>query len=884
MDLAQPDWMKRLGLIFRLTANQASICGSAAVAGQSSRWTMRQTVVALIVTMIAINALISVGGRSRVPSAPTLSTGGLHSKLPYGYSHKSPIDSIENDMGGAFNASYNYDRYLGASLREGIVPLWDPHLGFGMPHLGNGLSGVLYPLNWLHAVIPGRYSDIILFMNWALAAIFLTLYLRLLGLEGHAPLFGGTMILASGWFSGWLGLREITGVAAWFPLLLYAIERTIVESNWRWRHPLLAVGTFCSITAGHPEAFIPGFMALTAYGVLRLAEQPSSRIKHLVNLAFGAVAGICLAAPMWLTFIETIGYSHHPHQTWASAAGYLSVNAIGFGNFLFPMMLGNIHQFSFAGITGGELTSPGWLPPCAGFFVLCSLRGARRRLTCFFLALFALVALKIWNAPGIQSIALLPGLNEVIWPRYAAYLLAFSTAILAAFGYEHLQRRPGDFPKMLNLWSALVAALAILFAILIARAEVGQHDWALVALLCGVIWAVAPLVGLRVLRARGADGWKQAAVAFAGLILPATAYNAGGFPWELALALSGIYLLILTLFSNLISPTAFRSPSAALLLLAVLTMVPILIFAKQVNSGPPRRYDVLTPPPYMQALQTLQQGGLYRAMSFDAAPMPNVQTALALPGFGWIVPLLPNNFHLFYRRFFDTNLPTPNWYAANVSMLPPGPSSSIDELHRNIRFYSMAGMRFLTTQYSPVMQGSATSLVQVRAPDATTTSVIENTAAQPRLFLATDIRKVDSPEAAWSALADFQDPKRQIAVEGDVPAVPPCAAPALGIAAFRVLPNTVTASIDANCAGVLVLSDTLLPGWRASLNGVAEPIVRVDGFFRGVSLPNPGHYEVAFSYRPATWPIAVTFLTVGLVLLAGTVLARFFTKRIAPSA
>ncbi len=162
----------------------------------------------LLIIMISLNALVVIGGRTRIPVAPTLSTSGISApKVPFGYQHRPTADSFENDMGGAFNASYNYDRFLGRSLRQGIIPLWDPYLGFGMPHLGNGLSAVLYPLNWLHAVVPARLSDIILFLNWWLAAAFLTLFLLRIGLDSISAAAGGLVVLSAGWFAGWLALR-----------------------------------------------------------------------------------------------------------------------------------------------------------------------------------------------------------------------------------------------------------------------------------------------------------------------------------------------------------------------------------------------------------------------------------------------------------------------------------------------------------------------------------------------------------------------------------------------------------------------------------------------------------------------------------------------------
>ena len=49
--------------------------------------------------------------------------------------------------------------------------------------------------------------------------------------------------------------------------------------------------------------------------------------------------------------------------------------------------------------------------------------------------------------------------------------------------------------------------------------------------------------------------------------------------------------------------------------------------------------------------------------------------------------------------------------------------------------------------------------------------------------------------------------------------------------------------------GILVLSDTYYPGWRAFVDGVERPILRANHVFRAVVVPT-GAREVVFSYEP----------------------------------
>ena len=52
---------------------------------------------------------------------------------------------------------YPYWAYTAASLGDGRLPLWNPHVFMGVPFLANPQAAVLYPLNWpLFLLDPAR--------------------------------------------------------------------------------------------------------------------------------------------------------------------------------------------------------------------------------------------------------------------------------------------------------------------------------------------------------------------------------------------------------------------------------------------------------------------------------------------------------------------------------------------------------------------------------------------------------------------------------------------------------------------------------------------------------------------------------------------------------
>jgi len=76
----------------------------------------------------------------------------------------------------------------------------------------------------------------------------------------------------------------------------------------------------------------------------------------------------------------------------------------------------------------------------------------------------------------------------------------------------------------------------------------------------------------------------------------------------------------------------------------------------------------------------------------------------------------------------------------------------------------------------------------------------------------------------------------------------------------------VDARVLLDAPGLLVIGDTFLPGWQATIDGNPAEILRVNGVVRGLRVP-PGRHRVLLRYDPASfrWGCAVSLLT-GLII------------------
>lgn len=123
----------------------------------------------------------------------------------------------------------------------------------------------------------------------------------------------------------------------------------------------------------------------------------------------------------------------------------------------------------------------------------------------------------------------------------------------------------------------------------------------------------------------------------------------------------------------------------------------------------------------------------------------------------------------------------------------------------------------------------------------------------PRAYLARRVRPAADVAAALALISDGS-----FAVGGDAIVLDGPAEVLAGGRANLVEdgPERVALAVESDGAGFLVVSDTLLPGWRAAVDGASVPIVRTNGLVRGVAVP-PGRHRVTFEYAPASFRIGL---------------------------
>lgn len=958
----------------------------------------------LLAAFLAFNASVVFGGRTLLPIAPSFTT---QPNIPYGYSGPLSQTLTTIDPAGSLNISYIFDVVTAENLKQLTLPFWNPYQALGQPLLANGISSVLSPFQLITPLFTPAMYDWGYLLMWFLGTVFCYLYLTRLKLSQPAAALGALAFMLSGVYQLYLPVREYPSVVAWFPLLLYAVERIRQEPTWTWRHLVLALGVYGSIAGGQPEVYVMSLVFVLVYAVLRFGLH-ENRFSFFWAALPGTLGGILLSAPAWLTFYEygldafsnhqdesTIGASHLPRAT--------------VGAFFLPFVLGRNNLAP---------QMAGWVVGASVFFALvaCVLSWRKKagdsvwlsqRQTIWILALLTLLlGAKVWGVPGFDVLGELPIFDRIIYARYASFILHFCLASLTAFGIHFFpQLSHKRWSVVMWIWAG-VSLLALGLGMYEVRdallqSRVLSYLFMSVAIFGGMgcVWLVSlPLVWKWMWHKLSSKIYLWYIYVGFSLLLAAIPISMSGYSLQdyafITVDCFGVWVLSSLIFAFVfpkihLSNKLIQLGSVSAIIVGVVALQ--LTIQSLGHGGLSQRYDPLTTPPYIQKLQDLTQGGLYRVYSMDGNPQPNFSTPFHLSNINNVEALMPLDGAEFMLKYLDNSV-SPIWFAGNYSFGRSVGSTAVAQYLNHQRYFDAVGVRYLVTQQplvtilsdtesvsserqpSPIFQPLTTTFttpadsfsgvqvllstyhkqnpgtVMVRllsadgqelrrvtvegrsilddnlntfafepitgasgqtfglevsfTPNAADSMiaawvypnhpalgfsyrvieseslplvytdesahmlVYESPEAQPRLYLATHTFFADSQDAAIDTVGELTNLNTQVVVE-DSKVLLEGKPAELTIQEFTLDYNSVEAEVVTTGAGILTLSDTWAPGWKATLNGQPTHVLRVNGAFRGIQIEGPGNYQVRFSYLPPYWNVWMGLALIGAMVVGG---------------
>lgn len=222
-----------------------------------------------------------------------------------------PGDKVASADYGDINHYFSTARGFGfREIRQGNLPLWDPHIFSGTPFLATFQSALLYPPNLIYTVLPlGKALNVDVFVHVLLFGLLTFAWGRSRGLSGAGAFFAGTAAMLGGSFFSRVTAGHITIVdgAAWMPLVLLAVDKTLQRPSLGWT--LAGIfGVTMQCLAGMPQIV---FLTCVTAGFMCLLR-PSGWAKR--PAAIGVLASmvffpLLLSAAQLFTSFQAMMYS-----------------------------------------------------------------------------------------------------------------------------------------------------------------------------------------------------------------------------------------------------------------------------------------------------------------------------------------------------------------------------------------------------------------------------------------------------------------------------------------------------------------------------------------------------------------------------------------------
>ncbi len=378
----------------------------------------------------------------------------------------SDSGALATGAGADLTRYFVYCREFGAAqMRQGHIPLWNPHLCGGTPFAGNWQSALFYPLNWIYLFLPLAWAiNLEIALHVFLTGYFASLWAKRQGFHPLSQLLAGAMTMFGGayYLHIYAGHLSLLDACAWVPLLLLSLEEIAKRPGAKWAL-IGGAALAMEILAGHPQSVYNSLIAAALYAPALLWKSPQ-RGRAIGWLAAAFTGGLALAAVQlgagFAAAEEGVRQGAIPYQFAAS----------------FSFILRNLKMLVVPGYYG-DLTRVrywgGWfLWEMSAFWSVTGLtlgiyglfHGENRKR----IALWAGVGLVLFalalggNTPIFRFLYLhLPGLDRFRGPARFLYEAGLFGAMLAAAGLDSALKQATKSAKKTAPLAAILAAAGV---------------------------------------------------------------------------------------------------------------------------------------------------------------------------------------------------------------------------------------------------------------------------------------------------------------------------------------------------------------------------------------------------------------------------------------
>ena len=796
-------------------------------------------------------------------------------------------------MGHLFSGGDIVNQYLPwkdfwrRAVWSGQWPLWNPLSFCGMPFQADPQVGQFYPPNWLFLILPAApcYTLVVL-LHFAFGAWGMWRLAARLVDSGGARFVAVAVFLFSGYFITRFepGVVMFAISGAWLPWILDATVAWTRDTRPR-DALLIAAGLAMQLFSGAPQVFFYTVLAVALWAPFGVcARTKASRASggfcnrrqrvgkgYLATVSIGLLAAMMFFLP--LALVQLWPTWEFVQASFARAGG-ATLKFIADGSMTARMMLIQFVPFFFFepmqettywGSLSGyhELSAyAGWTAytlACLGFFAGGRWAAWRerdepwplRRAMVYYCMTLAVLATLLSFGPNLPLLSFVyrhvPGFNLFRDPARIQLLGVLTLALLAAAGWEIVLA--GDLlPRRVRLRAR--RALTVFAAV------------SLIGLVCALgLWE--PLMRhLGVLKVYRDGSFENPDPVFTQVILQARLSVSYAFGWAAAAVAAAAFFI----FGSEASGVGWKRAVSMAATLGVFLVADLWWFgARFVETKPAWRFEAEVYPK-SKTIDLLQQrakdGGRFIytddvfGFLFDqnqpeiTCERPMVRDLAQLRGYN---PMLPRP----YVEF--TNL----WRgAADPIADNPGAFLKIERI-ANTRLLDVWNARTILS-YQPLAAPGLNLIETIhfkpsqefpgaeRIPQDL--HVYDNSNALGEAWLCAAVDALAAPTSrVLSVLAADGFDFRALATV-DSPPVPPTQRYARGERVEVVSRGVNHLRLRVECAAnrVLVVPISWYKGWRARINGLPEPLLRVNHAMMGVAMPG-GPAEVELRFLPSSF-------------------------------
>lgn len=205
-----------------------------------------------------------------------------------------------------------------AIIRSGEWPFWNPLQFSGMPLMAVSQTGVFFPANWGFLLLPaGPAMNFTVVLTYWIAGMSCWAYARSIQLPAPAAVLSAWVFMGCGVMTANMEHLTVIQASALIPALFWAVERYIQTRQAqypRW----LALMVALQILAGYPQTVMISALLLIPYALWRFSSGSTFDGRGFIRLCGAALLGLGIATVQWLPTVDLLSLSDRHTMSYAA--------------------------------------------------------------------------------------------------------------------------------------------------------------------------------------------------------------------------------------------------------------------------------------------------------------------------------------------------------------------------------------------------------------------------------------------------------------------------------------------------------------------------------------------------------------------------------------